>query len=361
MHNSLLFVCCVSAITTAPLRADDAAVKTLAQHIHDNDALYRNLEVRYTTLLKGLFLPEGQDPGTRIRTFRIDWRVVWQNRCYYIHRQEHLERYDGSVSDYATEMAYNGNASRANGQNVVGNISDERLSMKPACAPQRLGMLTFAECDLGAIMEGRQDFVEDTGLTVKTALLGPDKWEGVDAEKLEIKMFRRTGEMSRRLICWILPTRNYLVARMEDYFPTTNPTSPLHIIETADWRQVAPGMWAPFRAVEKNFDQIRWTESKQLVQDVEQTITVHSVKFDPHYDSQFFSDVKMPPGGMVYVFKGGEVVDTLVDGESVKKRSGALSRMAWWLIAINVTAGILIIAYVVRRRRRKRAAIASPT
>ncbi len=116
----------------------------------------------------------------------------------------------------------------------------------------------------------------------------------------------------------------------------------------------------PFIAIQRNYD-VPEMGSKQLVLDNQQHFTVHSIRFGVNYDKRFSATSEMPKGEPVYVLKGGEIVDTLINGESVSKRRGTLSGVAWWLIVDQRYRRYLNHCLCRPPPAAQRAEIASPT
>jgi thiol-disulfide isomerase/thioredoxin len=102
-------------------------------------------------------------------------------------------------------------------------------------------------------------------------------------------------------VYWLAIDRNYIPVRSERHIvDAKKPRLPIDIRFCKDLREIAPGIWFPFRTVVLNFedpDEIR----SRLVVETKREYLVESVKIAPNVDESIFHDVRVPAGVVVSV------------------------------------------------------------
>ncbi len=85
------------------------------------------------------------------------------------------------------------------------------------------------------------------------------------------------------------------------------------------------------------------------------TYTAHSVDLNPNYDVELFRNIAMPPGMRVHIIKGGEIVETQIDGVAERtesrfgKRPTNYASAAWLAIGSLLVVSVLVIFWLKRR------------
>jgi hypothetical protein len=142
--------------------------------------------------------------------------------------------------------------------------------------------------------------------------------------------------------------RNYIPVRMRAYTPEWSNDFPVGEAEVLEMREIAPGIWFPFSAVERAYDK-RTLQSEQRFQVrwQEQYVT-EAVSLHPAYDTAYFRDVVFPPGTNVYEVEDNKITRSYAQGgPSYQARA-----WSWWILVVNVAVVLLALAWGVTRRRR---------
>jgi hypothetical protein len=246
-------------------------------------------------------------------------------RCVYqgdkLFFKQDLEQVDvsGTASREDTHQGYDGEMMRILEQNVVGNIRNDRVDDGRLVRPHNLLLQrTIGSFPLARLLKGGRAAREFPGFRDAEIAVRYDGDEVVDAltcHRLRLEYLLdswKDGKGPSVRLLWVAPERNYLPIRTEWYFrgqwkPGAAPSEIGHV---KDLREIAPGIWFPFRAVSTVFQQ---EDSKQQV--VNRSLyTVEKAELDPRYDASLFRDIPFPDGAVVYEIENGKIVKSYVKG-----------------------------------------------
>src|SRR5579864_3197172 len=188
-------------------------LKHLLSSMRENALLYQNIEAEYVVERETLLMPEQASPSHYIRHGEDTNHVIFQGLMYYNEERSVLEMMDGSHRELISEIGYDGEVTRINEQGTLGNINYSRVLPVTFFPPNRLGYTELNEYELA-------DFIEfspplSTGshfLTIRSLLLGTDRWNGHECVKVQCDDYGRPPEAQPRAstYLWIYPSRNYL-------------------------------------------------------------------------------------------------------------------------------------------------------
>lgn len=370
----------VLAGLAAPGAADDALeLSRLFKKMRENSALYQHFEAECTRDLVADKPIPGFDLDHQYRRQVRRYRLVCQGARYYFRIHEQAEMQDGSKREWKSEQGYDGELTRMNSKGQIGNIDDRRISPR-VLPPHRLAMPEWGEHDPADVLELsdkiRADNRFDRLARVENRIRGPVEWKGLRCVEVESLAYAPNQEKpATRYVFTIAPERNYLLVRTLRYFIQLSDTSPEGEYETDDWRELAPGVWCPFRCVERVFRPVGegelpgvkpvLGEPATMVPESVITHTVHSLSLTPNHDLKLFQGIAMPRGVEVHILKGGEIVETQIDGVRVERKaavppeaespepesSGSSSSAVPWLAASAIL--IALAAVYVRWRHRR--------
>jgi len=359
MPALLLAVLCAAA-PNAVGSDTPAEVAALLARMREEESLYENLEVRYRVDMEGYLLP-GETPSGRTIHFRSDtvW-AVWQSGLYFGRVTYHWDMSDGTRKEVEGEYGYDGELCRRNFMGGIGDILDVKEPESEFFPPHRWAVAEFYKAPTLAAAFEQDPTLWGTlkpGERQETTIVGREEIDGVRCIKLRCRWFHPDGsEENSRYHTWIAPERNYLAARHEQYLTHTSLEIPLAEYQVGDWREVAPGVWLPFRARMKGYSPRHMREGKRVLTS-DTTYTLESAGLDPHYGIELFRDVKMPEVGPTYTIKNGEIVSTEWRGAPVPEppRGGA-ARLLWLVAANLLVLAIVGLLWWIRHRARRRLA-----
>lgn len=338
-------------------------LEELLARIRENESLYDNLEVRYTLKFEGNLAPREKSLERksldRIIHLQNDtvW-AVWQSPLYFGRVEYDWEAHTGKKTQVVGEYGYDGVNTRRNYMGAIGSVSDRREHETAFCSPHRWGIQEFSQAaSLADLFEGLPSAFGQwrPGERVVTEIVGEEEVAGVLCVKLRWRRFEPNGrEGNSNYVTWIAPTRNYLAARHEHYLTYSSKVIPHAEYEAGNWKEIAPGVWLPFRSVSKLNDAFALRQGERFLK-THTTLTLEFARLDPKYGIDLFRNVSMPESGPVYTIKGGEVVKSEWSGRPPRDTSG-VSRLWTWLIAANTLAFVaLCVLYLIRHRQKARA------
>jgi len=164
---------------------------------------------------------------------------------------------------------------------------------------------------------------------------------------------------SDKIVIWLAIERNYLPIKTVAYNLFYSKDIPIEERTLKDLRQIATGVWFPFRCTLQIMDQIELLERKKAVLSSVEEWTVSDVSLNPKYDVGFFRDVKFPDGAPVYYVVDKKIIKSHIQGDKPllatlpSPSRKAHGRNWWWLL--NIAAAAILLGWIaVRRVRRTR-------
>jgi hypothetical protein len=157
---------------------------------------------------------------------------------------------------------------------------------------------------------------------------------------------------SDRIVMWLAIDRNDLPIKTDAYNLFYSGDIPIEQWTMDDLRQVAPGIWFPFRCKVDVLDQRELRRRKRaVVADTEEWV-VSEASVNPKHDVSFFRDVSFPDGTPVYEITDHKITRSYIQGD--KPLAAVISNnpkraMRWWLVLVNVVAVLLMAAWIGRK------------
>ncbi len=355
--NTAIMLLCLPALGVADADGSEE-LKKLCSAMRENEALYADLEIRYRRILKAKE-PPPKDRGTTWRRAEDKVWVVSQSPWYFCRMEHDWEYHDGKREQKASEYGFDGEWSRMNYRGEYGNIVNGPVLDVAFHLPHRWGIVDMDNLPLVDYFEWSPTLKVERRLQElcegsKVQLLGEEDLDGLQAIKVRFEFVTRGGRANNRFfLIWIVPDRNYLPARSEQYLSTASDEMAEHTVRVLSWREALPGIWMPERceAVLCDVEAIR---KGQRVVTARKNYYLDSVQFSPNRPTEFFRNVEMPVDNVVYTVVDGEIVkEEWPDEESHPPGN---RRRIVFIVAMNllVLVAVLVLAAVRVSRRRRR-------
>ena len=355
--------CACGATVTAPcaVRANGATneVREIADNVRANEQLYRNIELVFRWKYD-LREPDAEANRDALKHLDAGVRCVLQDGLLYFKIDGTAEGLDSKRASADTEQGFDGEYTRVYERRWIGNIhhgrfQDGRLP-RPHTLIFRMGQMAKP---LSAQLLA-SDYDERSAMRVM--YMGEEEIGGLNCAKLRLDAWPKDAAPPPRekmdySQLWLATDRNYLPVKTVGYVPGYSADLPIQIGVAEDLREIAPGVWFPFRVKVTVFDELKLTTGESVVSNVYE-YPFSTAELDPRYPKSLFSDVRFPKGTPVYEVQDGKIIRSWVEGERGELISaGPVKR--WWLIAFNIVAGTLAAGWLVRRFWRGRRSGAS--
>ena len=351
-------LCACGAMAIAPLAALSAgerdAVREIADNVRANEQLYRNIELVFRWKYD-LREPDAEANRDALKHLDAGVRCVLQDGLLYFKIDGTAEGVDSKRASADTEQAFDGEYTRVYERRWIGNIhhgrfQDGRLP-RPHTLIFRMGQMSRP---LSAQLLA-SDYNER--FAIRVAYMGEEDIDGLNCVKLRVDLWSKDEappprEQMDNWWIWLATDRNYLPIRHVGYAPSYSADLPIQTGTANDLREIAPGVWFPFRVDVTVFDELKLTKGEAVVSNVYE-YPFSAAELDPSYPKSLFSDVRFPKGTAVYEVQDGKIIRSWVEGERGELISaGPVKR--WWLVAFNISAGTLAAGWLIRRFWRAR-------
>ena len=101
-------------------------------------------------------------------------------------------------------------------------------------------------------------------------------------------------------VLWLAADRNYIPVKFAIYGRDFGvPRNPTGISRCDDFRQIAPGLWYPFRSTLMSFDGWKELAGRGIVLETQRVYQVESANLSPNVNPALFRDVVLPAGTKV--------------------------------------------------------------
>ena len=154
--------------------------------------------------------------------------------------------------------------------------------------------------------------------------LGEQTQGGLKCHVIRIEGLRE-GQSKPRLteLLWLAEDRNYLPVRKEEYQLARREELPASVSLAEDLREIAPGVWCPFRAKTLRFEGLGLTgvSEGRLIVRWRRDYAIDREALNPDISPKLFREIEVPEGTKVGLRDGaGDLV-----GRYVQERTGNLS------------------------------------
>ncbi len=147
----LVQFCFVVLASDGPQSAQET--QDMLSAMRENEALYDDLEVRYTYVIESLQVPPKAEQAAVVRRGEDRVWAVWNYPRYYGRVESDLHMFDGKHDVSNGEYAFDGELSRMNYRGNYGNIVDKRVSNNNLRPPHRWGAVALADYALVDYLE----------------------------------------------------------------------------------------------------------------------------------------------------------------------------------------------------------------
>ena len=132
---------------------------------------------------------------------------------------------------------------------------------------------------------------------------GEEDTDGHPCVKLRGKVTPHEGRPPQSFIAlWLATDRNYIPIKLEHYGGNFGlPPMPAGISRSDDFRQIAPGVWYPFRSTLLSFDNWQDMAQHRITLNWRRVYEVESATSSPKVDAGLFHEVVLPAGTKVQV------------------------------------------------------------
>ncbi|GIW86642.1 MAG: hypothetical protein KatS3mg108_0966 [Isosphaeraceae bacterium] len=356
---ALCIACGRAAHATTQADAAGTELTRIVDNLLSNESLYENLEVRLRTESQ-LGEPINRLPIYLARGDRSSRFVSQQGMLYVSHDGKDVA-VSGEIQDGSYRAGFDGLTTRVVDQESVANIRDGRSPDLSGFRPHTIFLVESAGVDfpLSQFLRGDvflRSLPRFRDMTTRITYVGDDEIQDLKCHKLRIEyLIDSWTDRSRPHVrfLWIAPDRNYLAVRTEFFqSPWNENDDPMEVGWVEDLREIAPGVWFPFRSVLRVFDVASYEHGRHVVANTIKKF-VEMAKLDPQYDVGLFRNIEIPNGVDVYVFQGDKLVRKYTQGGAHTQPPQARS-FPWMTVALTVAFGAFLAFH--RHRRRARAA-----
>lgn len=362
-----LLVVIVSLLS--PAQADDS-ISQLAKDVRSNEELYRDLEcVIRKTYRIGTAKYWSPLPAPSVAEGSV--RLVRSRGMIFFSDSEPARRPGGVPDHTETVLGYDGKLTRV-AEKSLGDEGGRRRTLAWEYDEQwehaqlrkleaRLWNRSLIMFPLSIYLGGDSQIKKQEGYTTwntRTRIEGREVVDDQSCVKVRSEI-GTDGSPKDGLIylLWLAPDRNYLPLRTEAYRPLVNANLPVEIGRIEELRELAPGIWLPFRVSLAIYDQASLLDQRSVVATFEE-LTVEKAALNPEYETNLFRDV-LPIGTHVYVVRDGKIRERRFHTGNVLT-SPEPSRRWWFLVSVHavLVVGLLLLF---RRHRAGQLAARLPT
>jgi hypothetical protein len=307
------------ALLAAQSGSPDAIMNAIIENVQANEALYENLEIvssKTYRLIDGAMAPQNA-----AATIFGQSRIVYQHGLLFIKHDENLKGADGKQYDQGFLEGYDGKSTRVVEQGRVANIRNDKLDELRLIRPHCLAIQS--QVPLSVFLRGgegmrKHPWYRNASITSRYVRdemcfglrchkvridLTPDSWKPTDG----------THYWFQNL--WLAIDRNFLPIRSEGYLDIQKDgESPIEIGVADDLREIAPGVWFPFRARIDSYDRISYRDQGKHSLMGTHDIHISQASLDPNYDISLFRDIPIPNGAQVHIIENGVTVRSYTQG-----------------------------------------------
>jgi hypothetical protein len=355
MRSLLKALAPLALAPTLVAAADDGTMARVVDNVRVNEELYKNIEIISDHNYK--YIESRWSKPTFLKSNEGVFRCVLQNDMIYCKDDAMQARLDGKSRRGSVASGYDGVRTRlADYGGNWANINDQKLvypiihRVNPFTILLRRQRLTFPlHVWIGgeAEISKQKSYLSRYHYRVESS--GKDVVDGLPCLKVRIEW---RGEQTppgkeARGELWLAPDRNYIPVKWELYDLAISSDHPMDSSHSEDFRELAPGVWYPFRSTILQYDQYAYAEDRKLVLVSSEEYTAEKVELDPHYDLGLFRDIPIPNGMVVYEIHDGQVTKGYVQGG--KPKPEAEKNRLWLILAAGLVA--VLIGVVSSRKR----------
>ncbi len=291
-------------IALAALQANgsETDISDIVEKVRSHEVKYRNIEfVIKMTLTSDLAVTKRSAAAIQSSTGRI--RYVSQGDLFYFRRDEEAFGIDGQRVNMDLLMAYDGVDTRILEQGLIGKVyvgrKEPRTSPRPHTMALQNCLVTSSLSDFLATKEYFK------GISHAPAIIGEELYNGLHCLKIRDE-YGRSHPTSVRIM-WLAIERNYIPVRCDSYFRAWSETLPHMTARVPDLRELAPGVWFPWRMVHTLYASEKLPQGQAIpYQTIE--LKVEEAALEPHHALDFFRNVLFSRGSPLYEIQDGQIM-----------------------------------------------------
>jgi hypothetical protein len=343
-------------------------MRAIIENVRANEELYQHLEVEmrwsYRLNKEATHRPESSlsDESTL--------RCVLQDNLVFIKRTQVAANVAGSSLNLKELYGYDGEMTRRL-EGDVGNLHHGRDEHWGLYRPHTwLLSRAFVVFPLSLWLRGGKDLQNHplaggykNDVIQQTTCEGDEVVDGLKCYRLRCESLNNSKPPTLNTLrfLWLAPDRNYLPVKTVGYAAQLSLKVPVEEGRLSDFREVAPGVWLPYRRSIRVNDGLRAAKGERFLGNTEEAF-LEKLNLDPQYDISLFRDIPFPDGTIVYEVKDGRIIKSYQQG-----KLGAMAdayrrhkRSIWLMVAISLAIVLAVVGLHLRRRWRSQRAPLPP-
>jgi len=332
-------------VSLASARGSDViTLDEVVANVAANESLYDNVEFAFTRRLE--LLRDVNDAASKaILSEYSNRRAIYQNGMIYVSDTRNGQTAGSNSFEHSLVAGYDGQDSRICSDGVA-NIRSGMLVIPRRYFLHAL-LLERAHIRKAKLSEFLSRVKSIRGDDLRVAVDGVENVNSLRCIRLRMDSGKGSGSEWRML--WLAVDRNYLPAKSVAYAAAYSKSIPLEEGIVKSWREVEPGIWSlGLFEIISNYELA--ARRGEIVRSNRLAFEVKNVNLHPDYDANFFRDIEMPDGTVVFhVNKKNEVIPgrTAIVGTSAGDSRGIPA----WLVLANLIGIPLVIVLIACVRR----------
>ncbi|HVC94985.1 MAG TPA: hypothetical protein VND64_14915 [Pirellulales bacterium] len=351
---------------TLRVRAD-VTFQDILENVKRNEALYENHDVKLRLEYEmGNFEPAkimqmhgGPVVSEEIKATSSSMHYVNQGGLFRLDRKGTNTTPSAELSADCTR-AFDGTTTRLYEYGGIGNIIPGREQDHDFMYPHMLLLRKVVQVPLSTYLSGMKAFEahplgrRSEGQRFEYAYMGEDDVDGLRCHKVWITTVVEPDLRANRSEVWLAEERNYMPVRTRGFYYNYSKDIPSEEGAASDFREIAPGVWFPFRAEVTLYDGLTLMMQRKLEVHGRYRLTVEEASLHPSYEQAYFEDVVFPDGTAVYEVENSQIKKSYRVGTPDAPAVAAAKAKRWWVLAAFAATAALALAIAVARRRMRR-------
>lgn len=318
---TILVVCCAQGASMAQGPAPNASMDSIIASIESFEKMTADYEAE---MVEDFLLGTPTlEMDIAIKEEHATSRTIFQGDYAYFDSEDVAKLVNGKATNFGRTFGYDGSRSLLYTKAGVANINTKKVVSSDAFVPHSaLLRPNFVSVPLSVYLRGGPAlrshplapfWAKDANPVAR--LVSQETVGGLSAFKVEVRLKYDPGKPSdiKNTVAylWICPDRSFLPIRIEAYYAAVSTKNPKQVGVVHDFWKLEGGVYVPKRFSVTNYNENHLAKAAAS-QVVEYTCdyTIKSFEPDPEHARAFFSDIRFPPGTIVYdvdgkVIKGG--------------------------------------------------------
>jgi len=318
-----LFVCICLALPVCMIpetASGELTIEEIIKNVQRNEKLYLDINVSMSSVYKNT---DKKNASTRsVIEKNVQVSYVSQGEYFRIERAGYSKTSE-STNSRDRIHSFDGNFSRILEQNSIGNINHGKLTDRTAILPHMilLRSTSYSSVPLSVFLSGHKairshpDGMISNGKTLQVMYDGEYKIKDLNCHKVIVTSFTASKKISSRYEIWLAESRNYLPVKRLFFRPKYSNDIPEAEGIVSKFHEISEGVWFPFDAKIVKYNQFTIQREGKQEPRWTQRYLVKSVKLDPTYNRDFFTNVNFPDGTSMYEVKDGKIIKSWMQAE----------------------------------------------